>query len=161
MGNTLNNIGPSAFYNDASLATISRFNDEDPSHTFDKVGDYAFYKTNSKKMNLSLRSAGIDNFWGDYCFAENKSLEEVNILSACYMSTHMFSGCTNLKTINFKNSHTSYVYPNVFDGCSSLTGIVLPSKIWYISEEMFKDCSSLKYVKFDDYSATNSMINLI
>lgn len=104
MGSGLNNIGASAFCNDTSLATVSRFNDDDPGHTFDKVGDYAFYKTNAKKMNLSLRSAGIDNFWGDYCFAENKSLEEVNILSACYMSTHMFSGCTNLRTVNFKNS---------------------------------------------------------
>lgn len=53
------------------------------------------------------------------------------------------------------------MYPNVFDGCSSLTGIILPSKIWYISEEMFKNCSSLKYVKFNDYSAANSMINLV
>ena len=77
------------------------------------------------------------------------------------MSTHMFSGCTNLKTVNFKNNHTSYVYPNVFDGCSSLTSIVLPSKMWYFSEEMFKDCTSLKSITFNDYSKNNSMTNLI
>ena len=70
--------------------TFTRFNDTDPSHTFDKVLDYAFYNTKLKKINLSLRSAGIDNFWGDYCFANCSHLEEVNILSACYMATGMF-----------------------------------------------------------------------
>ena len=112
-------------------------------------------------MNLSLRSAGIDNFWGDYCFAECKNLEEVNILSAGYMSNHMFSNCTSLKTVNFKNNQTSYVYPNVFNGCSSLTTITLPSKLWYISEEMFKDCTNLEYVKFNRYDAKSSVTNLI
>ena len=161
MNNNINFIGLSSFCNDTSLASVSRFNDEDSGHTFDKVGNYAFYNTKLKKVNLSLRSAGIDNFWGDYCFANSKSLEEVNILSACYMSNHMFSGCTNLTAVNFKNSHTSYVYPNVFDGCTALTGITLPSKIWYISEEMFKNCTSLKYVNFNDYTAANSMLNLV
>lgn len=156
-----NFIGTRAFSNDSNFSTFNRFADNDPSHTFDKVGDYAFSSTAFKTLNLSLRSAGIDNFWGDYCFANCNNLEEVNILSACYMSNGMFSNCKKLKTVNFKNNQTSYVYPNVFDGCSSLTGITLPSKIWYISEEMFKDCSSLKYVKFNDYDASNAAINLV
>lgn len=104
MGDYVNFIGPSAFCGDSRLATVSRLQDTDPSHTFDKVGDYAFAGIAAKKMNLSLRSAGINNFWGDYCFASCDNLEEVNILSACYMSTHMFSNCTKLKTVNFKNS---------------------------------------------------------
>lgn len=108
-----------------------------------------------------MRSAGIDNFWGDYCFADCKQLEEVNILSAGYLSKSMFSGCTSLTAVNFKNNHTSYVYPDVFLSCTSLTSIMLPSKLWYISEEMFKDCINLKYVKFNDYHKDNSAINLV
>lgn len=161
MGKDVSFIGTSSFMNDANLMTMSRFDDEDSGHTFDKVGDYAFYNTAIKKANLSLRSAGIDNFWGDYCFADCSNLEEVNILSACYMSNHMFAGCKNLKKVNFKNSHTSYAYPNVFDGCTSLESITIPSKIWYISEEMFKDCTSLKTVDFNDYNISSSMTNLM
>ena len=161
MGNNANFIGTSAFLDDISLMTMSRFEDSDPGHTFDKVGDYAFCNTAMKKVNLSLRSAGIDNFWGDYCFASCDNLEEVNILSACYMSNHMFAGCKKLRTVNFKNSHTSYAYPNVFEGCTSLESITIPSKIWYISEEMFKDCTSLKTVSFNDYQLSSSMTNLM
>ena len=161
MGENVTFVDTSAFCNDEGLATITRFDDENPGHTFDIVGDYAFANTAMKRVNLSLRSSSIYTFWGDYCFANSKLLEEANILSSCYMSTGMFSNCTKLSSVNFKNNFTSYVYPNVFDGCIALSNIVLPSKIWYISEEMFKNCSNLKYVKFNDYSAANSMINLV
>ena len=97
-------IGTSAFCNDVRLMNVSRLADADPGHTFDIVGDYAFYNTALKKVNLSLRSSSIYTFWGDYCFAECKDLEEANILSSCYMSTGMFKGCTKLKSVNFKNN---------------------------------------------------------
>lgn len=159
MGPNVSFIGTSAFCNDTKLREVTRFDDEDPSHRFNMVGDYAFYNTSMKKLNLTLRSAAINSFWGDYCFAENKNLEEVNILSSSYMSNHMFSGCTKLSSVNFKNNYVSYVYPNVFDRCISLTSMTLPSKIWYISEEMFKDCSALETIEFNEYE--NSMINLV
>ena len=151
MGANVNIIGTSAFCNDEKLGDVTRFDDEDPSHVFNIVGDYAFYNTSMKKLNLALKSAAINSFWGDYCFAENKCLEEVNILSSSYMSNHMFSGCTSLSSVNFKNNYVSYVYPNVFNGCTALKNITLPSKIWYISEEMFKDCLSLETIDFNDY----------
>ena len=160
-GPNVKEIGTSAFCGDDKLMNVSRLNDIDPGHTFDIVGDCAFYGASLKKANLALRSSSIYTFWGDYCFAENKSLEEVNFLSSCYMSTGMFKGCTKLKDVNFKNNHTSYVYPNVFEGCTALSTITLPSKIWYISENMFKDCSSLKTVSFNTYDASDSSINLI
>lgn len=159
MGTNVSFIGTSAFCNDEKLGDVTRFDDIDPSHIFNIVGDYAFYNTSMKKLNLSLRSAAINSFWGDYCFAENKQLKEVNILSSSYMSNHMFSGCTSLSSVNFKNNYVSYVYPNVFDGCIALKNIILPSKIWFISEEMFKDCSSLETVEFNDYET--AMINLV
>lgn len=127
MGENVNFVGTRAFYEDTSLQKISRLEDEDSSHTFDIVGDYAFAKTAIKKANLALRSSSIFTFWGDYCFASCMNLEEVNILSSCYMSTHMFDNCTKLSSVNFKNNKTSYVYPNVFDGCTALTSITLPS----------------------------------
>ena len=161
MGQNVDFVGTSAFCNDAKLATITRFNDEDSGHTFNMVGDYAFYGIAAKKLNLALKSAAIDSFWGDYCFAGNDNLQEVNILSSSYMSTGMFSNCHSLETVNFKNNHTSYVYPKTFENCTSLKNITLPSKIWYISEEMFKGCTSLKSVKFNIYDKLSSMINLI
>lgn len=125
------------------------------------VGDYSFAGTSLTKVNLSLRSSSIYTFWGDYCFADCKGLAEANILSACYMSNHMFANDTALTAVNFKNNHTSYVYPFVFENCTSLPQITLPSKIWYVSEGMFHNCSSLRTVKFSDYTAANSMVSLV
>jgi len=37
----------------------------------------------------------------------------------------------------------------VFQNCTSLRSITLPSKLWYISEGMFKDCVNLREVRYN------------
>lgn len=61
-------IGLSAFCGDSNLLSVDRLADENGSHTFDIVCDYAFAGTGIKKANLSLRSSSIYTFWGDGCF---------------------------------------------------------------------------------------------
>ena len=161
VGNRVLNFGTSAFADCSMLLSVDRFSQSDARYPFDMVGDYSFAGTSLAKVNLSLRSSSIYTFWGDYCFADCKSLAEVNILSSCYMSNHMFANDTALTAVNFKNNHTSYVYPFVFENCTSLPQITLPSKIWYVSEGMFHNCSSLRTVKFSDYTAANSMVSLV
>ena len=159
-GPDLRVVGTSAFANCGSLSSFSRFNDGDGSHVFDMVGDRAFAGMPIKTANLALRSSSIYTFWGDECFADCPNLEQVDILSACYMSNGMFKNCGNLKRVNFRNDHTSYVYPYVFENCTSLESITLPSKIWYISEGMFKGCSNLRTVEFNQYG-DGSVMNFV
>ena len=67
-GENVKFVGTSAFCGDIQLSSVDRFNDEDPNHTFDMVGNYAFSGTAIKKANLALRSSSIYTFWGDSCF---------------------------------------------------------------------------------------------
>lgn len=161
IGNECGTIETSAFTGCVSLASLDRFSQDHAQYPFDIVGDYAFSNCGFKKLNLSLRSSTIYTFWGDNCFADNTSLEEVNFLSSCYMSTRMFANCKSLKNVNFKNNQTSYVYPYTFENCASLASITLPSKIWYVSEGMFHGCTALEEVKFTQYGAAESMVSLV
>ena len=161
MGSQVTFVGTSAFCGDAALTSIDRLNDSDGSHTFDIVGDYAFSGIGVKKAKLSLRSSSIYTFWGDGCFQDCKSLSEVNILSANYLSKDMFKGCTALSKVTFDKNMMAYTYPSVFEGCTSLRSITMPSKLLFVSENMFKNCTNLTSVNFSDYSASNSGIKLV
>ena len=68
IGTKVTFVGTSAFCGDVQLSSVDRFNDTNSGHTFDIVGNYAFYGTKMKKLNLSLRSSSIYTFWGDGCF---------------------------------------------------------------------------------------------
>lgn len=161
IGQSVKFIGLSAFQGATSLSSVDRFTDNDPSHTFDMIGNYAFENTGLQHIKLALRSAAIDTFWGDNCFANCINLTEVNILSANYLSKNMFLNCNNLKKITFNINKMAYTYPNVFENCSQLTYVELPSNLLFISENMFKNCSSLSALTFNDYSERNSSIKLI
>ncbi len=61
-----------------------------------------------------------------------------------YIKTSAFSGCSDLGTLNFKN--TALTDTGIEAGCfagSGLLGIVLPASYKTIPEEIFADCNSL------------------
>lgn len=161
IGSQVKLVGTSAFCGDCSLSSVDRLSDSNPSHTFDIVGDYAFSGTAVKNVKLSLRSSSIYTFWGDGCFQNCLSLEEANVLSANYLSKDMFKGCGKLKKITFNKNMMAYTYPSVFEGCSSLVSVQLPSQLLFIPENMFKDCTQLTSLTFSDYALSNSGITRI
>ena len=161
IGQNVEFVGTSAFCGDLQLEKVDRFDDTNPSHTFDIVGNYAFCGTGLKKVNLSLRSSSIYSFWGDGCFQDCTDLSEVNILSANYLSKEMFKNCTSLRKVSYNVNLMAYTYPRVFENCVSLTSMTLPSQLLFISEGMFKDCTSLKWVRFNEYDASKSGIQLV
>lgn len=161
MGEDVNFIGTSAFCGDNVLQNVDRFADTNSSHTFDIVGDYAFADTKLTNINLALRSSSIYTFWGDGCFQDCKSLTNVHILSANYLSKNMFKGCTALKKVSYDVNLMAYTYPGVFEGCTSLTSMQLPSQLLFISEEMFKDCTNLRSLTFNNYDADKSGVVLM
>lgn len=150
-------IGLSAFANNAQLTSIDRLNDNDGSHTFDVVCDYAFAGTGLKKAKLSLRSSAIYTFWGDGCFQDCKDLIEVNVLSANYLSKDMFKDCISLQKITFDKNFMAYTYPSVFQGCKRLQSITLPSQLIFLTEGMFKNCTSLLSVNFTSLDKSSNI----
>ena len=85
-------------------------------------------------------------------------------------SSDMFRGCTNLKTIEFADDTTftvggqwvfagtaiesidlsifagTYIYSNMFNGCTALTSIVIPNGMTKIDANAFYNCTSLASV---------------
>ena len=72
----------------------------------------------------------------------------------------MFSGCTNLKYVNFTTNNLSSIedISNLFYNCKSLESIDLSnrdfSKVKYISS-MFDGCNNLKYVNFSNINLSS------
>ena len=55
-------------------------------------------------------------------------------------------GCKNLYSVTFaENSKLESISAYMFDGCTKLKGVNIPSGVTYIGEEAFADC-----VAFDD-----------
>ena len=157
IGNSVKNIGVSAFENDTSLSFVDRFSNDNPTYTFDTVGNYAFANTKLSSVNLALRSSSIYTFWGDGCFQNCNSLKNVHFLSANYMSKHMFKDCKQLSSVQFDVPLMAYTYPGIFDGCENISSICLPSQLLFIPENMFNNCRKLKSLTFTTYDNSSSI----
>ena len=136
--------------------------------SFDYITDHAFYKCKALKTltfptylddidEYAFAESGLEsaNFrWiykiGRNAFEKTKltsvSLPEVNTLGVC-----AFANCTNLTTVKFnyngENNTTLYtINANVFEGCSLLSTLELPTNLQTIDNSAFKGCSSLTSV---------------
>ncbi|MDE6006966.1 MAG: leucine-rich repeat protein [Muribaculaceae bacterium] len=115
-----------------------------------------------------LQSARFGDGWssiGSACFA-NSSLQNVVIGDKLIkISSNCFEGCTNLKDIHI-GSNVTTIDKSAFSGCSKLESISIPAGVTQLGvfyhsdsnpnssssdyESVFKDCTSLKRVRFED-----------
>ena len=91
-----------------------------------------------------------------YAFFGSKKLEiaaipgNVEIISAL-----AFAQCTSLGTVSLANGlkaiggQQTYAYSGAFYGCTSLTGITIPSTVTNISAYAFKDCTAMSSLSFE------------
>jgi hypothetical protein len=87
-----------------------------------------------------------------YAFRFNPSLTTVNFQSNNTLTTignNVFDSCTNLSSITIPSSVTS-IGDNAFNSCSSLTSIVIPSGVISIGSATFRNCSSLTSIDIPD-----------
>ena len=68
-----------------------------------------------------------------------------------------FNTCTNLINLNIPSGVTT-IGKEVFEGCSSLQSLTIPG-VEYINKYSFKDCSSLKNIKFGSYTSGQQIIS--
>lgn len=57
----------------------------------------------------------------------------------------VFSGCTNLTTVEFGNS-VQFIGYQAFTGCKNLTNVVFPESLTTIAESAFNSCTALKAI---------------
>ena len=160
VGDEIYSIGNNAFANCTNLAELSL------PDTISTVGSGCFASSNNIVLTIRTVDGKIDNEVfrgklstistinldnsniGDYAFADNVNLKNVTISSTSEIATitsvgdHSFEGCTSLSklvlpaTVNNIGSHAFY-------GCTSLTSINIPNGVTQIKPYTFYNCSSL------------------
>lgn len=109
------------------------------SASVNKVGDYAFAGCADLEKVI---------FEGEYCdfgrgaFGRCRSLNMVNLPNTPFIAESMFEGCSTLKEIKLPSACTAIAY-RAFKGCSSLSNIEFPSSITFIGPEAFAHCDAL------------------
>lgn len=110
-----------------------------------EIDDYTF-----KDGLLTIGSREAEYGW-------RMSIKPEDVLSAVVdgdvqiLDYDMFKGCKNLVSVKLQNGIGAI--SAAFGGCSSLQKISIPESVEWISDEVFKDCSSLESVTFEPKKA--------
>lgn len=162
VGENLNGIGNYAFYGCSGMKSIRLGNG------LDTIGNYAFancINMNTVNVELNSRIATI----GDHAFYNCQSLENFTVpISVTSIGDSAFEQCTDIKEIalcgeGYKVSLNT-LGPDAFKNCTSLESITFPStftnvvngKVEPIDINMFRGCTSLKYI-----STSNNVISFV
>ena len=136
-----------------------------------QVGDgvKASYEGSTGTLTFNSQGGTLWSDWADRIPVEKSAVKAISFRGSSgkvYLpknSSAIFSGFTNLKSINAEHFDTSKVtdMQKMFEGCSSLTGLNLAGFVTSgvtSMKEMFKDCISLQTVAlsgFDTSRVTN------
>ena len=77
--------------------------------------------------------------------SDNTVLTSVTMNNVTSIGGGAFSGCTSLSGVNIPSSVT-VIEDEAFSGCTSLTSMDIPSSVTNIGNRVFKDCSNLSTV---------------
>lgn len=113
------------------------------------IGEEAFARCpNLTEVVISSKVTEI----GDSAFANCPKLTSIHLANSeqvfhlpdtlTRIGNHMFEGCTSLTAVVLPQKIT-HIGNNAFSKCSSLTSIVLPESITHIGDDAFSVCSSL------------------
>ena len=139
----LETIGESAFYGCTALTEFSVPN------TVAKIGQNCFVGcSNLTKATLGAKISEM----GDRLFKDDTKLAEVTITDGCSLiSTSAFQGCVALKAIDIPGS-VKWIQQTAFAGCTKLESAILEEGVLYLGSDsyatgVFEGCTSLKQVK--------------
>ena len=110
-----------------------------------KIGDYAFYGTQFKKIQLPDSVVHI----GNCAFKECRELESINIpKSLKHLGFYAFESCFKLSSelvlpAGIEFAKPEFSFASVFSDCWSLTSVKFSEGITEIPDGMFRNCLSL------------------
>ena len=137
----LKTIDAQAFRSCDHLATV------DYGTKVETIGDGAFWYTGALKKFFfkgSVKTLGADAF-------RESGLTCVHLKGDMTIGKEAFMDCKSLKYVEFPATSSAtqpltYVAESMFEGCTSLPFITLPSTVTEIKDNAFNGCSNLKYV---------------
>ncbi len=103
-----------------------------------------------KEEIKSIRLYGSYTYLDQELFKDYSKLETIDFNSNTTLKTvdkSVFEGCSSLKSISLPSSVTA-IKDGAFKGCISLESIVIPSGVRYINDSVFENCISLERVTF-------------
>ena len=126
--------------------------------TITSVSQYAFASNNGVRVlnipNLQITSNSATGVF-NYCSA----LESITIKKLGGTAQSQFEGCTSLVTVTVTNG-ISRIGKNCFLGCSALVNIDM-STADLVSENSFKNCSSLQELHFDGLKTSSYFVKCV
>lgn len=84
--------------------------------------------------------------FGDYAFRQCMDLETLDGGNAVFTGAAMFYSCTSLKSADLSEISSNAMGYAVFQGCTSLEIVILPSGLTTISTNVFNACTALKSI---------------
>ena len=158
---SVTNIGTNAFANCENLSGVNLNSTSNLKIISDSAFQYTF-SLSSITIPPSVTSIGIDAFnlssltsiaftptsllnsIGGAAF-QQCSINSFNFPSSVTsIGSQTFTNSLNLTAVTFdSNSQLSRIPNNAFNGCTSLTSIIIPSSVTFIEQFSFADCTSL------------------
>ena len=159
---SVTDIGIRIFYNCKSLVVVDYKAHNLPESTFQgcinlqkvnlnenitSINDYTFYGCKYlRKITLPDNISSI----GGCAFSGCKNLSNINIPDSVTLIDSQAFEETGIKSISLKNLNISTLEYGVFENCSKLESIELPSTITTIDSSVFYGCSSLKSIEIPE-----------
>ena len=142
-------------YGDFTYATYIEVDENEVEHEMVTITGY---NKNAAKIVIPEQIDGKTVTYIDWdVFKNNTKLEEITLPSGLMGMNATFSGCTNLRKVNFPEevSHnfsmdTHVIDTDTFRCCESLVNLSLPKGVTRISSDAFYACSSLSAIFIPD-----------
>lgn len=115
--------------------------------TVTEIGSISFKDSNIEELFVPETVKKIaDPSGGNGAFYLSK-IKTIHLPGITYVGSYAFNTCKNLKVVDFNYSYirTISIGKYAFDGCNSMTYIVLP-KHSVISSSSFNNCDQLQYI---------------
>ena len=126
-------------YKITKLSLFGALNGTDVRYIREMAGrDVNGNETNGSLVDLYLYAAYIVEGGDAYYYGNDSCYTSYGEIPSC-----MFLGCDKLKKVGLPEDNVRSIGESAFDGCSSLTSIVIPSSVTSIGESAFDGCSSL------------------
>ncbi len=152
----VNYVGTNAFESTSGLKTVNFSRNS----VLQTVSNSAFLNSGITSIDLSqaknLLKINDQAFKGCSSLVEvkvPKSLKEVgnNVFGQANVSTGQSNGyCTSLQTIDLSSTQLTTLPNNLFQGCTSLANVKLPSTLTSIGDSAFQNTPSLQTISIPD-----------
>ena len=160
MGEAVTSFGNEVFANCQSLTSVDLKGAD-----ISKINESTF--SGCIKLTSIVLPEALTEIYGN-AFSGCTELLTIDIPdTVTYIGYSAFYGCSSLESIDLSNTGVEYLEWGLFNSCTSLTNVTLPSRVYTIGGEVFANCKSLativlpKTLNYIEYNAFYNCASLL